>query len=139
MSLDLDLELRLALFAHVDRLRGSAGVVTAPDLNRGLIFRGERVPIWNQQKGIFRPALLREPGAALTIQTAFDGPYDDRWEPDDDRLTYRYRGTDPDHLDNRALRRAMELQRAILYLIAVQPGVYQPVFPCYVAVTSPRI
>ena len=137
MSLDLDLEFRLAVFAHVDRLRDSAGVVAARDLNQGVIFRGERVPIWNQQKGIFRPALLREPGAALSFQTSFKSPYDDRWAHDDARLVYSYRGKDADNPDNRAMRRAMQLGRPLLYLFAVQPGVYQAVFPCYVVGDDP--
>ena len=138
MALDLDYELRLALFDYIGRLAESGGGhVTAAELNAGLIFRGERVPIWNQQKGIFRPAILREFGAALTIQTAFDGPYDDHDDPARDRLVYRYRGTDPAHPDNVALRRAMALRRPLLYLIAVQPGVYYPVFPCYIVADRP--
>jgi putative restriction endonuclease len=133
VNFDLDLELRLAAFEHVRRLREEGGgVVTFRALNEGFQFRGQRVPIWNYQKGIYRPALLRQSGAALSIQTAFNGPYDDRWNPDDDRLIYRYRGTDPNHPDNVALRRAMELQRPVLYLIAVDKGVYQPIFPCFV-------
>ena len=106
-------------------------------LNEGLSFRGDRVPIWNQQKGIFRPAILREPGAALTIQTSFDGPYDDRHDGAEDQLLYRYRGTDPMHPDNVAVRRAMELGRPLLYLVAVDPGLYDPVFPCYVVGDAP--
>jgi len=136
--LDLDLELRLATFAHVDRLaKNAGGLVGSAQLNEGLTFRGERVPIWNQQKGIFRPKILRELGAALTIQTSFESPYDDRLDPADDRLVYRYRGTDPDHPDNVALRRAMELRRPVLYLVAVEPGRYEPVFPCYVVADAP--
>lgn len=138
MSLALDLELRQALFDHVQRLSEAAGgSVSAHLLNLGLIFHGERVPIWNQQKGIFRPRILREPGAALTIQTSFDGPYDDRMDPADDRLVYRYRGTDPNQPDNVSLRRAMELQRPVLYLIAVEQGLYEPVFPCYIVADAP--
>lgn len=125
------------MFAHIARLRDDAGLVTSAQLNLGIIFRGERVPIWNRMKGIFRPALLREFGAALTIQTAFEGPYDDRWSPGDERLVYRYRGTDPEHPDNRALRTAMQLRRPLLYLIAIQPGVYQPVFPTYIVADDP--
>jgi putative restriction endonuclease len=139
MNFDLDLELRLAVFEHVHRLRDAGGgVISWRALNEGIVFRGRRVPIWNYQKGIFRPALLRESGAALSVQTSFDSPYDDRWHPDDDRLVYRYRGTDPDHPDNRALRRALELQRPVLYLVAVKKGVYQPVFPCYVVGDVPE-
>jgi putative restriction endonuclease len=133
MSLDLDLELRLAVFDHVQRLsQASGGAVPAHALNEGLIFHGERVPIWSQQKGIFRPKVLRDPGAALTIQTSFESPYDDRQDQSDDSLIYRYRGTDPSHPDNVALRRAMELRRPVLYLVAVEPGVYRPIIPCYV-------
>ncbi len=106
-------------------------------LNQGFQFRGDRVPIWNQQLGIYRPAILRDPGAALTIQTAFKGPYDDRFSLDDDKFAYRYRGTDPNHNDNRALRRAMELQVPLLYLVALKPGLYRPVFPCYVLDDDP--
>jgi len=138
MSLDLDLELRLAVFAHVQRLAAaSGGLVPAQMLNAGLTFNGERVPIWNQQKGIFRPAILRDPGAALTIQTSFDGPYDDRHDVSEDQLLYRYRGTDPQHPDNVAVRRAMELGRPLLYLVAVDLGIYDPVFPCYVVGDAP--
>jgi putative restriction endonuclease len=138
MDLDLDYELRFALFAHIAGIVERTGVVTSTELNAGLVFRGERVPIWNQQKGIFRPAILRHPGAALTIQTSFDSPYDDRTGPDQDHLLYRYRGTDPTHPDNVALRRAMQLARPVLYLVALEPGVYEAVYPCYVVGDDPE-
>ncbi len=138
MSAELDSALRVAVFEHVRRLRDAGGgVVTSTQLNEGLQFRGTRVPVWNQQLGIFRPALLKEPGAALTIQTSFKSPYDDRWSPDDDRLAYKYRDTDPNHSDNRALRRAMELGLPLLYLVGVNPGLYKPIFPCYVVGDDP--
>jgi len=138
MMPDLDLELRRAVFDHVSRLADAAGgVVEARALNEGMVFHGERVPIWNQQKGIFRPKILRTSGVALSIQTAFDGPYDDRLDPADDRFLYRYRGTDPAHPDNVALRRAMEPGRPLVYFVAVEPGRYEPILPCYVVADSP--
>jgi putative restriction endonuclease len=139
MSLELDLEFRSAVFAHIQRLRDAAGgVVLGVDLDKGIEFRGERVPIWNRQVGIFRPRILREPGAALSIQTAYRGPYDDRYTPEDDRFAYKYRGEDPNHSDNRALRRAMELQLPILYLVGLNPGIFEPVLPCYVIGDDPQ-
>ncbi len=133
MPLDLDFELRLAVFDHVKGLaEAGGGRITAEELSKGLTFRGARVPIWNYQKGIFRPAILRSFGAALSIQTSFDSPYDDYDDQRRDRLVYRYRGSNPNHADNIALRRAMELGRPLLYLIAVEPGVYEPVFPATV-------
>ncbi len=137
--LDFDLRLRLAVFAHVDNLRRKGGgVVTSAALNEGFTFEGERVPIWNYQKGIFRPAALRDSGVALTVQTSFKSPYADRSDAGDDRFVYKYRGKNPDHPDNVALRRAMETRRPILYLVAVQPGVYQPIFPTYVVGDVPE-
>src|SRR5687768_13447055 len=123
MSVELDLEFRATVFSHVQHLRdGGGGVVLGNDLDKGVQFHGQRVPVWNRQIGIFRPALLRNPGAALTIQTSFRSPYDDRWAPEDDRFAYKYRGEDPNHSDNRALRRAMELQLPLIYLVGLKPG-----------------
>lgn len=130
---DLDRELRMALFAHIERLRVRwGGVVPAKVLNEGLEFGGGRVPIWSQQKGIYKPAILGRRGAALTIQTSFNSPYDDGPDPESGRITYRYRGTDTEHPDNVALRRALITARPLLYLVAVQPGGYDAIFPFYV-------
>jgi putative restriction endonuclease len=130
---DLDRDLRLVLFSHITRLcMEGGGLVSADQLSRGLVFHGQRIPIWSQRKGIFKPALLGREGAALSIQTAFDGPYDDGLDPDGDRFTYRYRGTDPDHADNRALRQALRSGRPLLYLVGVRPGAYEALFPFFV-------
>ncbi|MDQ2930074.1 MAG: hypothetical protein M3Y05_04540 [Gemmatimonadota bacterium] len=57
--LDLDSCLRAAVFAHVEQLRrASGGVVTATDLKAGIQFEGQRVPIWIQQRGIYKPRML---------------------------------------------------------------------------------
>lgn len=135
---ELDRELRLAVFAHVGRLRDAGGgVVRSERLNDGLIFQGKRVPIWNQQKGIYKPVLLGPTGAALSIQTSYKSPYDDGEDPTHGRFLYRYRGQDPMHPDNVALRRCFQLGLPLLYLVGVQPGVYQPEFPFYVVGDRP--
>lgn len=141
MTLDYDLRLRLALFDHVDRLqRECGGVIPSTRLNEGMTFEGERIPIRNPQAGIHRPKQLPKNGShvALTVQTTFDSPYDDRAELGDDRFVYRYQGDDPDQWDNVAVRLAMETRRPILYLVAVQPGLYQPIFPTYVVGDVPE-
>lgn len=95
------------------------------------------VPIWNYQKGIFKPAVLGRDGAALSVQTSADSPYADEHDPDAGYFVYKYRGTDAMHPDNVALRRAWSDQRPLLYLVAVDPGVYDAVFPVYVAGDDP--
>ena len=51
-------------------------------------------------RGIFKPRLCELP---LSVLTACDGPYDDRTSHDG-RFLYAYRGRDPRHRDNEALR-----------------------------------
>lgn len=70
-------------------------------------FGGRRVPLLDIQRGIRKPAML---GAALSIRTSFTPPgqappYQDAQGPDG-LLRYKYRGDDPDHPENAALRNA---------------------------------
>jgi putative restriction endonuclease len=98
-------------------------------LDRKFTFGGSRVPFLNRQQGIFRAAVQRGE-AALSIQTSFSSPYDDHETPDG--FLYAYRGTDPDHRDNRALRAAHDLTVPIAYFVATRQGWYRPIFPCFV-------
>lgn len=138
---DLDAELRVALFHHVGALKAKYGdAIPSGALTEGMVFRGERQPIWNPQQGIYKPKRLGRDGAALSIQTSFSSPYDDRAPGDnasEDRFIYRYRGQNVDHPDNRALRQAFIHARPILYLLAVEPGVYEADFPFYVVADKP--
>lgn len=137
-SFDIDDELRAAIFARLTQLRDRFGLrIPAAELSQGVKLRGERVPIWNYQKGIFKPAALGRDGAAVSVQTSADSPYDDSHDRDTGRLTYKYRGTDAGHPDNVALRHALELQRPLVYFVAVDPGFYDAVFPVYVTGDDP--
>lgn len=98
---------------------------------------GERIPLFNYQKGIFKPAAFGRDGAALSIQTSADSPYADVHDADAGRIAYKYRGTDPSHPDNVALRRAMLERLPLIYLVAVDPGVYDAVLPVYVVGDDP--
>src|SRR5690606_5750403 len=53
-------------------------------------------------------------------------------------ITYKYRGTNPLHPDNVALRRAGDERRPLIYLVAVDPGVYDVNVPVYVIEDSPE-
>lgn len=137
-SLSLDDELRAVVFARVQQLRQLHGShIPRQALMEGVAFRGQRVPIWNYQKGIFKPAVLGVEGAALSVQTSAESPYEDAHDPDAGHFIYKYRGTDPQHADNVALRRAMWQQRPLLYLVAVDTGFYDAVLPVFVAGDEP--
>jgi putative restriction endonuclease len=131
-----DEALRTSCFAQLAILCAEYGDDIPYDggLDRGFTFGGARVPFLNRQQGIFRAAAQRGPGA-LSVQTSHRSPYDDRETPDG--FLYAYRGTDPRHRDNRALRAAHDLAVPIVYFVATRPGRYRPIFPCYVVEDDP--
>lgn len=117
-------KLRALVLVHGEELPWTA-------LQAGFDFNGRRVPFVSQP-GIFKPAVLDLP---LSIRTAppSDGPppYRDERDPEG-ALSYCYRGTDPMHVDNRGLRRCMELHRPLVWLFGLSEGRYSPFFPAYV-------
>jgi putative restriction endonuclease len=138
MPNSLDDEIRAAAMAQVRRLRDlNGGRIPRSALMEGITLRGQRIPIWNYQKGIFKPAALGPTGAALSIQTSAESPYDDVHDTDAGEIVYKYRGDNPTHPDNVALRNAMAEQRPLIYLIAVDPGYYDAILPVYVAADNP--
>lgn len=96
------------------------------------MLNGERIPIWNYQRGIFKPAALGPAGAALSIHTSWTSPYGDVHDAAGGKIAYKYQGSDPTNRDNVGLRRAMELGRPLIYFVAVDPGVYEVIAPVYV-------
>lgn len=142
--MDYDWELRLAAFAALRQLRDrSGGIVTSDALDAGFQFRGERIAFRNPQMGIWRPQQLsKESGAALTVVTVKpkrgqQPRYDDQVRSEDDYFVYRYQGDDRNLWTNKAVRRAYELQRPLIYLYGIAPGKYEPLFPVYVTADLP--
>src|SRR3984893_4652236 len=131
-----DAQLRQAAFGHVDRLatlRG--GGLGSPDLAGGCECGGERIPLVNPQRGIFKP---RQMSGLLSIRTVFPRRGGRVWHDDqreahrqiytgDDVVDYQFMGTDPNSPDNRWLRAAMEQQIPIIYFLGTSPGRYQPI------------
>jgi putative restriction endonuclease len=102
-------------------------------------FAGETI-VMRQTRGhgIHKP---RQLDAALSITTAFTAagqqrPYEDAIG-EDGYPRYKYEGIDPELATNRSLRTAMECKLPLAYFLGVRRGVYQPVFPVYVAGEDP--
>ena len=127
-SLDVDWRLRLAALESLRRLTERAGgVITREQMTAGFEFDGERVPFALRARGIWKPARLGTNGAALSITTAsirrgVTPRYDDQIASDDGWFEYRYQGTDPRASDNRAVRRARELGRPLIYFLWSRAG-----------------
>lgn len=101
---------------------------------------GEPRRLQATQTGIWKP---RDLPAALSIQTVYrapgrERPYNDEMG-EDGLLRYAWRGDDPEHPDNRALRSAMEQQLPLIWFFGVGmgPAVFQPVFPVYLLWEEP--
>lgn len=100
-------------------------------------YNGEPVVLISQS-GIVKPRALN---AAISIRTTFRAsweelPYDDAVGPDG-LQRYKYRGTDPDHHHNRALRRAFHDRLPLIWFVGVARGLYEPIFPVYVIGDDP--
>lgn len=141
-TLDTDWRLRLAAFAQLRALRDRHGadIATAAELAAGFEFEGERIRLSPPRQGIWKP---RQAAAALTIVTAAPrpgrpAPYDDHVDESTGFYSYRYERTDSQLPSNRAVRRAMELRRPLIYLIGLDKGLYQVVHPVYVTADSPE-
>ena len=81
----------------------SGGIFSGSELMQGIQVDGRRITL-KGQTGIWFPAGFSVP---LSITTSNKGPYKLDDIGDDGLVTYAYRGTDPDHRDNRGLREAM--------------------------------
>jgi putative restriction endonuclease len=130
--------LRAAMFEHLDRLLRTSpdGALSSAAINM-FTFQGRPVRLI-VQTGIWKPAGL---SGALTIRTAFTPPnqpppyVDD--VGDDGLVRYKYRGTDPNHADNRALRVAMIQGLPLVYFVGVARGVYVPRYPVWLVEEDP--
>jgi len=129
-----DARVRSAVFEWLASQAATYGdVLPRVLLAEGFRLDGIRVPLIGPQ-GIFKPRVLRD--VPLSITTAPEGPYDDAFGGDG-LLRYRYRGTDPDHPDNRGLRLAMTHRLPLVYFHGVVPGRYVAAWPVYVVGDDP--
>src|SRR5258708_8119456 len=123
-------------FEQVGRLNEVNDNWTATELAPGFIFEGERVPLINPQRGIFKPQRMRY---LLSIKTVFPKPggkvwYDDQREvhrqifEGDETVDYAFMGQNPDAADNQWLREAFENRIPLIYFT---PARYQAMPPTF--------
>lgn len=139
MSRDLaayetEIQVRTAAFAFLDSLMTRlGGIVRLEDVSQ-FEYMGERMSLLDPERGIRKPRQLL---AALSIRTVHSTdprtrPYADDIGADG-YLRYKWRGTDPNHPENRALRDAMTLQLPLIWFQGVGPGAYVPIYPVWLA------
>ena len=138
---DRDDRFRMAAFDHVRDLTRRYGLISSEHLRGGFVFEGERIPLINPQRGIFKPRAMQR---LLSIRTVFPRKgarvwYDDQRQVHEqlysgvDAVEYAFMGDNPEAADNRWLREAYEESTPILYFLGVAPGQYQAVLPVFVS------
>ncbi len=138
---DRDTQLRLAAFVQVRRLTAVHDPLTGKDLAAGFLFNGERIPLVNPHRGIFKPRQMR---FLLSIKTVFPRPggkiwYDDQREvhrqifAGDETVEYAFMGQNPEAADNRRLREAYEHGIPVIYFLGIAPGRYQAMLPAFIS------
>src|SRR3954468_24712455 len=138
MAGDPDSELRARAFAHLDRLLLDSpdGGLRSADINTFTYKdRPFRLIV---QTGIWKPAGI---AAALSIRTTYTPPSQPPpYEDDlggDGLVRYKYRGEDPNHSDNRALREAMRTGAPLIYFVGISSGVYTAHYPVWIIAEDP--
>ena len=136
-----DTLMRMTAFTHVLKLSETQNNISAEELRRGFPFEGERIPLVNPQRGIFKP---RQMQYLLSIRTVFPRPgkpvwYDDQLQVHSqifesrEAVDYAFMGKNPDAADNRWLREAFENRIPVIYFLGVAPGLYQAIIPTYIS------
>ena len=138
---DLDTPMRMEAFEHVRRLGEVHDHLTADELKPGFVFKGERTPLVNPRRGIFKPRQMRY---LLSIKTVYPRPgarvwYDDQRDvhrqifEGDETVDYAFMRQDPEAADNRWLREAFENGIPIIYFLGIAPGRYQAMLPAFIS------
>jgi putative restriction endonuclease len=137
---DPDTILRLAAFAHVRKLSVINDHLTSEHLKAGFNFNGERIPLINPQRGIFKPRRMRY---LLSIRTVFPAAgrrvwYDDQREVHaqiyggHEAVDYAFMGDNPGSADNLWLREAWEQQIPVIYFLGIAPKRYHAILPAFI-------
>jgi putative restriction endonuclease len=135
-----DTRLRVAAFERVRALCEIHDHLTAQQLGEGFYVDGQRYPLVNPRRGIFKPAQMR---FLLSINTVFPKTGNRVWYDDqrdvhrqifdgDEMVDYAFMGENPDAADNRWLREAFENQIPIIYFLGIAPGRYQAFLPAFI-------
>lgn len=131
-----DDELRLRAMAHCrDLLRLHGGAVPWDAIRAGFTFGGSKVFLGSTPRGIHKPVQLHR--GVLSVRTTRPkagraSRYDDEVRADG-LFSYAFQGTDSHNHDNNALLESFEDQTPFIYFYAIAPGLYDILFPCFLA------
>ncbi|MFD6858151.1 HNH endonuclease [Rhodococcus sp. NPDC060090] len=100
---------------------------------------GSMFRLMDPTRGIRKP---KELSSALSISTTYHPPgakprYEDR-VGSDGLLRYKWSTTDPNNMDNRGLRAAMNEGVPLIWFYGVGPSLFQPIYPVFIVAEEPE-
>lgn len=130
IDIEYEQRLRESAMAWLDERNGSGAHLFRFEELAEFTFDGRRIPLMDRQRGIRKPAHTT---AALSIRTTYTPPgqvppYEDAAGPDG-LQRYKYRGLDPHHPENVALRNALRERMPLVWFVGVAPASYLPIYP----------
>ena len=137
---DLDSRMRMEAFERVKKLSAVYTHLSAEEIRKGFIFEGNRIPLVNPQRGIFKP---KEMKFLLSIRTVFPKSKGKIWYEDQidihkkifenlESIDYAFMGTNPNAADNKWLREAYQNKVPVIYFLGIAPGQYQAIAPVFI-------
>ena len=139
-SFDKQRRAREAAFAWVERRTHDGALPLHREEIINFEFEGEPLALMDRQRGIRKP---RQFSSALAIMTsagtkAGERPYADEVGADG-LIRYKWRGDDPNHADNRALRASMQAKVPLLWFWGLGDSLYTAIFPIYLVAEEPHL
>jgi putative restriction endonuclease len=136
----LEVGLRSAAFAYLSNLSDHGKTLVRQADLAAFTYEGKPIRLMATQQGIWKPKAFR---AAISFRTVFTSdpakrPYADD-AGTDGFLRYKWRGSDPQHADNRALRSAMHSGLPLIWFHGVEAGLYLPLYPVWLADEEPHL
>lgn len=134
-TFDPDSHIRSAAFEALERQVARHGpLLPWSVIDEGFEWEGQRLCWASKACGIFRPKEMK--GGALSIRTPEPRKGREKRYTDaplaNGGFAYKFQDQDPDNRFNQLLQRAREFSAPLIYFLAVEPGVYQPIWPVYV-------
>ena len=136
--------MRLAAFAHVERVSRANGGLTYRQLTDGFPFEGEYIPLVHTMHGIGKPGAMQHLLSLLTAWPKGSSIYADQAIAHQQifsstgEITYDFMRGGRDLAANQHLREAWELELPVIYFLAVSPGFYHAFVPVWIVDWRPN-
>jgi putative restriction endonuclease len=125
-----------AAHAITNLVKQRGDILRWDEIERGFQFGSENVRFANKARGIFKPKQLND-GAPLSIRTSRPSRPGRQASYNDEQISsevfrYKFRGTNPDHHDNKWLYEAFLRRIPLIYFSGISDATYQVFFPVFV-------